>query len=186
MVGIQTHERGQIEGHGKAGLALLEEVAIAGVGFLGGGEAGELAHGPEAAAIHGFVDAASVRESAGGRRRGGNVLGSVEDLHGESAQSCIHRAFIFARSLRSCSRWAAVCPVEPSGWTVHSDACACFSRITKLTAFRIALVLLGAHWLLPAAAAQTVRLSTSLAPSEVVFTSAISGRFTLLAPPIRK
>ena len=37
---------------------MLEQVAIALVGFFGAGEAGILAHGPEAAAVHGGLDAA--------------------------------------------------------------------------------------------------------------------------------
>ena len=65
MVGVQADLRWKIEGYGEAGLAFAEEVAVALVGFDGGAEAGVLAHGPEAAAVHGGVDAAGVGEFAG-------------------------------------------------------------------------------------------------------------------------
>ena len=52
MIGVVAHQRRQIERDGKARLALREEIAKALVGVFGGAEAGELAHGPEAAAIH--------------------------------------------------------------------------------------------------------------------------------------
>src|SRR5260370_15772250 len=58
MVGVHANLRGEIEGYGKAGLALAQEIAIALVGFEGGAEAGVLAHGPEAAAVHPGADAA--------------------------------------------------------------------------------------------------------------------------------
>ena len=65
MVGVVAHQRGQIEGDGKAGLALREQIAEALVGVFGGAEAGELAHGPEASAIHRGMNAARVRRLAG-------------------------------------------------------------------------------------------------------------------------
>ena len=52
VVGVVAHQRRQIEGDREAGLALFEQIVIAAVGFLRRGEAGELAHGPELAAIH--------------------------------------------------------------------------------------------------------------------------------------
>jgi len=58
VVGVHTDLRGQVEGDGETGLALAQEVAIALVGFDGGAEAGVLAHGPQAAAVHGGIDAA--------------------------------------------------------------------------------------------------------------------------------
>ena len=63
MIGIETHQRGQIEGDGEPGLALLQQIAITGVGILGGGEAGELAHGPELAPIHAFDEFRACRET---------------------------------------------------------------------------------------------------------------------------
>ena len=65
VVGVVAHERGQIEGGGEAGLALREEIAETRVGVFGGAEAGELAHGPQAAAMHGGVNAAGVGRLAG-------------------------------------------------------------------------------------------------------------------------
>ena len=68
VVGVVAHQRGQVERDGEAGLPLLEQVVVAAVGLLGGGEAGELPHGPELAAIHVAMDAARVRKFAGLRR----------------------------------------------------------------------------------------------------------------------
>ena len=65
VVGVVAHQGGQVEGHGKAGLPLLQQVVIAAVGLLRRGEAGELAHGPELAAVHVAVDAARVGKLAG-------------------------------------------------------------------------------------------------------------------------
>jgi len=61
MVRVHADLRGKIEGDGEAGLTLAQEIAIALVGFGGRGEAGVLAHGPEAATVHGGVDAAGER-----------------------------------------------------------------------------------------------------------------------------
>ena len=65
VVGVHADLRGQIEGDGKSRLSLFEQIAIAAVGFGGAAEAGVLPHGPEPAAIHGGIDAASERELAG-------------------------------------------------------------------------------------------------------------------------
>ena len=65
VVGVVAHQRRQIERGGEAGLALCEQIAKALVGVFGGAEAGELAHGPEAAAIHRGVNAAGVGRLAG-------------------------------------------------------------------------------------------------------------------------
>ena len=64
-VRVVAHLGRQVEGHRQAGLALLEQVAEAPVGLLGGGEAGVLAHRPEAAAVHRRLDAPGERELAG-------------------------------------------------------------------------------------------------------------------------
>ena len=69
VVGIATHERWKVEGGGEAGVGLralgvFQQVLEAGVGVVGGAEAGELAHGPQPCAIHAFVDAAGERELA--------------------------------------------------------------------------------------------------------------------------
>ena len=65
VVGVIAHQRRQIERDRKPGLALREQIAEALVGVLGGAKAGELAHGPQAAAIHGGMNAARVGRLAG-------------------------------------------------------------------------------------------------------------------------
>ena len=65
VVGVVAHQRRQIEGHRKTGLSLRQQVAEARVGVFGRAEAGELAHGPEALAIHRRVNAARVGRLAG-------------------------------------------------------------------------------------------------------------------------
>ena len=64
-VGVVAHLGRQVEGDRQPGLALLEEVAEALVGLLGGREAGVLAHRPEAAAVHRRLDAPGERVLAG-------------------------------------------------------------------------------------------------------------------------
>ena len=59
-IGIVAQLRRQIEGHGEPGRATLEQIAVAGVGFGGGGEAGVLPHRPQTPAIH--VLAGTARE----------------------------------------------------------------------------------------------------------------------------
>jgi len=53
VVTVVTGLRGQMEGDAQAGLALIQQVAVAFVGLLGGPKTGVLTHGPIAAAIHG-------------------------------------------------------------------------------------------------------------------------------------
>jgi len=65
MVGVHANLGGKIEGDGKTFDSLGEKVAIAFVGFGSAAESGVLAGGPQAAAIHGGIDAASEREFAG-------------------------------------------------------------------------------------------------------------------------
>ena len=64
-VRVVAHLGRQVKGHREAGLAGGEQVFVALVGFLGGAETGVLAHGPEAAAVHGRLHAAGVRILAG-------------------------------------------------------------------------------------------------------------------------
>jgi len=52
VVGIAPHLRRQVERDREAGLALREQVVVALVGLARVAEAGVLAHGPEAAAVH--------------------------------------------------------------------------------------------------------------------------------------
>ena len=64
MVGVVAHQGREIERDREPGLSALEQELVALVGVLGGAEAGELAHGPEPAAVHRGVDAAGERELA--------------------------------------------------------------------------------------------------------------------------
>ena len=63
-----------------------QQVLEAGVGLFGGAEAGEHAHGPQAAAVQGGVDAAGVGVLAGEAQvllviHAGDVQRGVEALH---------------------------------------------------------------------------------------------------------
>jgi hypothetical protein len=90
MVGVEADLGGEIEGDGEAGLAFAEEIAVALIGFDGGAEAGVLAHGPEAAAVHGGIDAAGERKFAGegdgGFRVGREVGFGVETVEWEAGE----------------------------------------------------------------------------------------------------
>ena len=65
VVGVVAHQRRHVERGRQAGLPVVEQVAEALVGLLGGAEAGELAHRPQPAAVHRRVDAARERILAG-------------------------------------------------------------------------------------------------------------------------
>ena len=77
VVGVVADLGRQVEGDGEAGLALVEEVAVAAVRLLGVAEAGVLAHRPEAAAVHRGLDAARERELAREAKLG-QVVPAVE------------------------------------------------------------------------------------------------------------
>ena len=49
--------RGEIEGYGQARCAMGKQVFVTFVGFIGVAHASVLSHGPEASAIHGWLDA---------------------------------------------------------------------------------------------------------------------------------
>ncbi len=57
VIGVQADLGRKVEGDGESGSAVGEQVFVALVGFLGVAHAGVLAHGPEAAAIHGRLHA---------------------------------------------------------------------------------------------------------------------------------
>ena len=65
VVGVEPHQRRHVEGGREAGLPVGEQVAEALVRLLRRPEAGELAHRPEAPAVHRRVDAAGERVRAG-------------------------------------------------------------------------------------------------------------------------
>ena len=64
VVGVAAELGRQVEGHREPGRAVLDQVAVALVGVLGGGEAGVLAHRPEPVAVHPVVDTAGERRFA--------------------------------------------------------------------------------------------------------------------------
>src|SRR5690606_7509603 len=84
IVGIAAELRRQIERHGEARRAVLDQVAVALVGVLGAREPRVLAHRPEAVAVHPLVDAAGERVGAGLAQAllepRGDVVGVVEAL----------------------------------------------------------------------------------------------------------
>ena len=65
MVGIVAYLGGEVESDGEPGLPLFQEEMVAAVALFGGAEAGVLAHGPEATAVHVGLDAAGERILAG-------------------------------------------------------------------------------------------------------------------------
>src|SRR5262249_53131405 len=82
-----------VEGYGKSGLALLEKVVVAAIGFFGRGESRELPHRPKLAAVHVAVNAASVRKFA--RRaqiEARDIVRTIQRLDGDAAD-CRKLAF---------------------------------------------------------------------------------------------
>ncbi len=65
VIGVEAHQRRHVECRGEPGLAVVEQVAEALVGLLDRAEAGELAHRPQAPAVHRGVHAARVGKLAG-------------------------------------------------------------------------------------------------------------------------
>ena len=55
VVGVVAHQGGHVKGGREAGLAVVEQVVEALVGLLARAEAGELAHRPQAPAVHRLV-----------------------------------------------------------------------------------------------------------------------------------
>ena len=89
VVTVAAHERGQVEGGAETVLALLEQILEAFVRVAGAAEAGELAHGPAAVAVHGLVDAARVGKQPGlaetiEKLDPADVVGAVEPLDGDA------------------------------------------------------------------------------------------------------
>src|SRR5256886_2634679 len=76
---------GQVEGDREPGLALVEQGAVALVGFRRCAEACVLAHSPQAAAIHVFVDAPRVWECARRRFLAAPILRRVNRLQRDAA-----------------------------------------------------------------------------------------------------
>ena len=85
VVGVVPHQARHVERRRQAGLPVVEQVVEALVRLLGGAEAGELAHRPQAAAVHARVHAARERElarQADLARRGQVVLGVERHVSG--------------------------------------------------------------------------------------------------------
>ncbi len=64
-IGVVAVKGGEIEGYRETGLTVLQQVLVTGVGLFGCAKAGEHAHGPQAATVHGRVDAPGERILAG-------------------------------------------------------------------------------------------------------------------------
>ena len=79
-IGVVPHLRWQVEGDRESRLPLLQQVAVALVGFARRREAGVLAHRPEAAAVHRLLHAARVREGAWCTDLCGGVAGWVRTV----------------------------------------------------------------------------------------------------------
>jgi hypothetical protein len=90
MVGVVTHQGGHVEVGGQSRLALLDQVLEALVGVLARPEAGDLAHGPQPAAVHGGIGAAGEGIAPGqadvGDGRVGRVEGRVDPFHRDVAE----------------------------------------------------------------------------------------------------
>jgi hypothetical protein len=88
VVGVVAHERRHVERRREAGLPVVAQVAEALVGLLGRAEARELAHRPQAAAVHRRVHAAREGIAAGHADLAGlRQIGlGVEGLDGQPAQ----------------------------------------------------------------------------------------------------
>ena len=65
MVGVHAHLGRQVEGHRKTRGALRKQVAVALIRLRGRPETRVLPHRPEAAAVHGRLDATGERKYAG-------------------------------------------------------------------------------------------------------------------------
>ena len=109
-VGVVADLRGQIEGDGKPGGSLGEQEFVAAVALFGVAHAGVLAHGPEAAAVHGGLDAAGEGKFAGEAEvavggKGGEVVGGVEGFRDFEMVLASEPAIV--RQWRLCGRFSA-------------------------------------------------------------------------------
>ena len=65
LIRVAAELGGEVEGHREAGRAVLDQIAIAAIGFLRGRVTGVLAHRPQPVAVHAGVDATRERVLAG-------------------------------------------------------------------------------------------------------------------------
>ncbi|MPL92518.1 hypothetical protein SDC9_38619 [bioreactor metagenome] len=135
VVGIVAYLGGKVEGHGKAGRSLGEEIAVSLVGLFGGGESRILAHGPEPAPVHGRLDASRKGVLAGEPDiphviHGVDVVRTVEPPKGESSprrkaflslfvllkrfcNACLElRSGIFVLRIHACIPSSKICSVN--------------------------------------------------------------------------
>src|SRR6185437_5850293 len=84
VVGVEAQLGGQVERHGEAGLAAVEQQPEAPVGLLRRREAGVLAHRPRPLAVAVRPHAARVRVVGGGRPLAGRVRGAIDGLDGDA------------------------------------------------------------------------------------------------------
>src|SRR4051812_40079989 len=87
MVGVATHQCGQVEGDAQAHPACLQQLLVTFVGFLGRSEPRELPHGPGLPAVARWMNPARVRKDAWVREvalviERGNILRRVELIDG--------------------------------------------------------------------------------------------------------
>ena len=104
VVGVEAELGGQVEGHRQTGLPALQQQPEAGVGLLGGGEAGVLAHRPGPLPVAVRAHAARVRVAAGVGAVGA-VGVRVEGTHGDTGVGapllvCRHRVMLDMREPR--------------------------------------------------------------------------------------
>ena len=116
VVAVVADLRRQVEGHAQPGLALAEQVLETLVGLSGRAIAGVLAHGPEAAAVHGRLHAAGEGVLAGetqllqirGLRFGGRRLGTDVERRAKPLERLRFRPFWHALIDRP-DRWIPSC-----------------------------------------------------------------------------
>ena len=113
-VAVVAHQRGEIEGGGEARLPVGEQELEALVGLLRRPEAGEHAHGPEATAVHGGLNAAGVGEFPREAERALVVLRGVErrrevgDVHVGERREALLAERQLGRGLRDDARLPVV------------------------------------------------------------------------------
>jgi hypothetical protein len=103
VVGVVAALGGQVERDDQAGAALIEEVAVTPIGFLGGAEPRVLPEGPQPAPVPGGKVAPGERELARGRLVRGPVAGSVDRPHRDSGRRLflvVHRCIRYLQKKR--------------------------------------------------------------------------------------
>src|SRR5262249_21878002 len=107
-VRVVAHLRWEVEGDAEPRDPLGQQVPVARVRLARGAEAGVLAHGPEAAAVHGRLNAAGERELAGEAQLGfgipaGQILWRACEIGGRGRLGR-HRPRLYRDSDRGSGR----------------------------------------------------------------------------------